>query len=205
LESNGFLRGAPSCGSRVWQQSRKRPPMMAQAMRTMTVRNTVLSSSMDRTPWLLAFGFGDNTPVRGLVQARYGTQDFQRLRSQRAPEGLLCMFYLAALAALTYDSLLVRLRRTVRGHHRLRLCPRRRWLRDRSRSRLCGKGVAMTQILQFPHPAIAFDPETIKIVSQAFDDAWEKIQKSGSAFAKPAYANAMREEIAAHHRYGRER
>jgi hypothetical protein len=56
----------------------------------------------------------------------------------------------------------------------------------------------MTQILQFPHPAIAFDPETIKIVSLAFDDAWEKIQKSGSAFAKPAYANAMREEIAKH-------
>jgi hypothetical protein len=56
----------------------------------------------------------------------------------------------------------------------------------------------MTQILQFPHPAIAFDPETIKIVSMAFDDAWEKIRMSGSEFAKPAYANAMREEIAKH-------
>jgi hypothetical protein len=56
----------------------------------------------------------------------------------------------------------------------------------------------MTQILQFPHPAIAFGPETIKIVSLAFDAAWEKIEKSGSEFAKPAYANAMREEIAKH-------
>ena len=46
----------------------------------------------------------------------------------------------------------------------------------------------MTQILQFPHSAIAFDPETIKIVSLAFDDAWKKIQKSGSKFAGPAYA-----------------
>jgi hypothetical protein len=56
----------------------------------------------------------------------------------------------------------------------------------------------MTQILQFPHPAIAFGPETIKIVSLAFDAAWEKIEKSGSEFAKPAYANAMRKEIAKH-------
>ena len=56
----------------------------------------------------------------------------------------------------------------------------------------------MPQILQFPHPAIVFDPETVKIVSGAFDDAWKKIQQSGSEFAKPAYANAMREEIAKH-------
>jgi hypothetical protein len=63
---------------------------------------------------------------------------------------------------------------------------------------VCDTGVTMTQILQFPHPGISFDPETIKIVSLAFADAWEKIQKSGSEFAKPAYANAMREEIAKH-------
>ena len=56
----------------------------------------------------------------------------------------------------------------------------------------------MAQILEFPHPAIVFDPETIKIVSQAFDDAWEKIEKSGNKLAKPAFANAMREEIAKH-------
>jgi hypothetical protein len=69
----------------------------------------------------------------------------------------------------------------------------------------------MAQVLEFPHSAIAFDPETVKIVSQAFDDAWEKIEKSGNKFAKPAYANApvrighlsqvhvsMREEIAKH-------
>ena len=33
----------------------------------------------------------------------------------------------------------------------------------------------MPQIVQFPHPAMAFDPETVKIVSVAFDDAWKKI------------------------------
>jgi hypothetical protein len=56
----------------------------------------------------------------------------------------------------------------------------------------------MAQVLEFPHPAIVFDPDTVKIVSRAFDDAWEKIEKSGNKFAKPAYANAMREEIAKH-------
>ena len=52
----------------------------------------------------------------------------------------------------------------------------------------------MPQVVQFPRPAIVFDPETVKIVSVAFDDA----QQSGSEFARPAYANAMREEIAKH-------
>ena len=56
----------------------------------------------------------------------------------------------------------------------------------------------MPQVVQFPRPAIVFDPETVKIVSVAFDDAWKKIQQSGSEFARPAYANAMREEIAKH-------
>jgi hypothetical protein len=54
----------------------------------------------------------------------------------------------------------------------------------------------MIQILQFPRPPIALDPETVKSVSLAFDSAWEKIQNSGSGCARPAYANAMREEIA---------
>ena len=44
----------------------------------------------------------------------------------------------------------------------------------------------MPQILEFPRGAIIFDPEIIKIVAQAFDDAWDKIEKSGSGFARPA-------------------
>ena len=34
--------------------------------------------------------------------------------------------------------------------------------------------------------------------AQALDDAWDEIEKSGSEFARPAYANATREEIAKH-------
>jgi hypothetical protein len=56
----------------------------------------------------------------------------------------------------------------------------------------------MTQFLQAPHPPIALDPETVKSVSLAFENAWEKIRDSGSGFARPAYAGAMREEIAKH-------
>jgi hypothetical protein len=56
----------------------------------------------------------------------------------------------------------------------------------------------MSQILQFPHPSIALDPEIVKSVSSAFDAAWEEIQNSGSGLAGPAYASAMREEIARH-------
>ena len=56
----------------------------------------------------------------------------------------------------------------------------------------------MPQILEFPRGAIVFDPEIIKIIAQALDDAWDKIKKSGSGFARPAYANATREEIAEH-------
>ena len=56
----------------------------------------------------------------------------------------------------------------------------------------------MPQILEFPRGAIVFDPEAIKIVAQALDDAWDEIEKSGSEFARPAYANATREEIAKH-------
>jgi hypothetical protein len=44
-------------------------------------------------------------------------------------------------------------------------------------------GVAMPEILEFPRGAIVFDPEIIKIVAQALDDAWDKIEKSGSGFA----------------------
>jgi hypothetical protein len=75
---------------------------------------------------------------------------------------------------------------------------RRRWPRDQLGSRLFGNGVVMAQIVEFPRGAIVFDPEIIKIVAQALDDAWDKIAKSGSEFARPAYANATREEIAKH-------
>jgi hypothetical protein len=63
---------------------------------------------------------------------------------------------------------------------------------------LYGKGAALIQVLPFPHPPIALDPEAVKSVSLAFDQAWEEIRTSGSGFARPAYRGAMREEIARH-------
>jgi hypothetical protein len=56
----------------------------------------------------------------------------------------------------------------------------------------------MSEVIEFPRPPIAFDPETVQSLSLAFDTAWEKIRESGSGFARPAYASAMREEIAKH-------
>ena len=42
----------------------------------------------------------------------------------------------------------------------------------------------------------SFDPEAIKVLASAFDDAWEAVQRSGGALSKPAYAGAIREVIA---------
>ena len=83
-------------------------------------------------------------------------------------------------------------------HHRQRLLSRRRWPRDQLHSRLFGNGGRHASNSRIPRGAIVFDPEAIKIVAQALDDAWDEIEKSGSEFARPAYANATREEIAKH-------
>jgi hypothetical protein len=41
-----------------------------------------------------------------------------------------------------------------------------------------------------------FDPESIKVLVFALDDAWSRIQNSRSWFARPAYARATREVLA---------
>ena len=41
-----------------------------------------------------------------------------------------------------------------------------------------------------------FDPETILILSLALDDAWSRIENSGSTFSRPFYARAVREVLA---------
>ena len=56
----------------------------------------------------------------------------------------------------------------------------------------------MPEILEFPRGAIVFDPEIIKIVAQALDDAWDKIGKSAVGSPDRPDANATREEIAKH-------
>jgi hypothetical protein len=55
------------------------------------------------------------------------------------------------------------------------------------------KGDVMVEIREF---ITVFYPEAIQVLASALDDAWDRIQKSGSRFARPAYARAMREVLA---------
>jgi hypothetical protein len=41
-----------------------------------------------------------------------------------------------------------------------------------------------------------FDPESITVLVSALEDVWDRIQKSRSWFARPAYARATREVLA---------
>ena len=54
----------------------------------------------------------------------------------------------------------------------------------------------MADIVDLIKPEIAFDPETISVLSTALEEAWERLLKSGSECTRPAYARAMREVIA---------
>jgi hypothetical protein len=56
----------------------------------------------------------------------------------------------------------------------------------------------MVEILKFIQTATVFDPEFIHMLATAFDEAWNRIETSGSRFARPGYARAMREVIAKH-------
>jgi hypothetical protein len=47
-------------------------------------------------------------------------------------------------------------------------------------------------------PNASFDPETLNLLSDAFEDAWIKIRTSGNRLARPGYANVMREVMAKH-------
>jgi hypothetical protein len=42
----------------------------------------------------------------------------------------------------------------------------------------------------------SFDPEAVKTLSAAFDEAWEKVIQSGSTFARPAFERGAREVLA---------
>ena len=42
----------------------------------------------------------------------------------------------------------------------------------------------------------SFDPEAIKVLASAFDEAWEAVQRSGGALSRPAYAGTIREVLA---------
>jgi hypothetical protein len=51
-------------------------------------------------------------------------------------------------------------------------------------------------MLAFIQPESAFDPETIEVLASAFDNAWDRLRKSGSRFARPGYSRAAQEVIA---------
>ena len=42
----------------------------------------------------------------------------------------------------------------------------------------------------------AFDPEVIETLVAAYEDAWHKIEQSGSTFASPRYRRAAQEIVA---------
>ncbi len=54
----------------------------------------------------------------------------------------------------------------------------------------------MARIVDLIRPEIAFDPETISVLSAALEEAWDRLLESGSECTRPAYARAMREVIA---------
>ena len=54
----------------------------------------------------------------------------------------------------------------------------------------------MVGILKFGKAVTDFDPDLILAMASALDDAWNRIEKSGSRFARPGYARATREVVA---------
>jgi hypothetical protein len=56
----------------------------------------------------------------------------------------------------------------------------------------------MAQDLQFASSNASFDPETVNLLSIAFEGAWQRVQTSGNRLARPGYANVMREVMAKH-------
>jgi hypothetical protein len=55
----------------------------------------------------------------------------------------------------------------------------------------------MVEILKFVQTATVFDPEFIQVLASALEEAWGRIEASGSRFARPGFARAMREVVIA--------
>jgi hypothetical protein len=54
----------------------------------------------------------------------------------------------------------------------------------------------MRNIIDLVERQNVFDPESIRLLASAFEDAWDRIEKSGNRLAGPGYSRAMREVIA---------
>jgi hypothetical protein len=52
--------------------------------------------------------------------------------------------------------------------------------------------------LKFIPSEASFDPETVNLLSDAFEVAWQKVQTSGHRLARPGYANMIRGVMAKH-------
>jgi|HubBroStandDraft_6_1064221.scaffolds.fasta_scaffold1042058_2 hypothetical protein len=57
-------------------------------------------------------------------------------------------------------------------------------------------GETMAEIREFFNAQSAFDPEAIQTLASALEDVWRTVETSGSRFARPAYARAIREVLA---------
>jgi hypothetical protein len=56
----------------------------------------------------------------------------------------------------------------------------------------------MAQDLKFVSTNTSFDPETVNLLSDAFESAWQRVRTSGNRLARPGYAGVMREVMAKH-------
>jgi hypothetical protein len=54
----------------------------------------------------------------------------------------------------------------------------------------------MVEVLRLFRRETAFAPETIEILAAALDEAWERLEKSGSRLTRPGYSRVMREVVA---------
>ena len=55
-------------------------------------------------------------------------------------------------------------------------------------------GNKMAEVLKFRETA--FTPETVQILADALDEAWDRLRQSGSQLARLAYSRVMREVVA---------
>jgi hypothetical protein len=62
--------------------------------------------------------------------------------------------------------------------------------------RVLGRAPALLRVLVKHALAGAFDSEEVKILTDAFDQAWKAVEESGVCFASNTYKNATREVLA---------
>jgi hypothetical protein len=56
----------------------------------------------------------------------------------------------------------------------------------------------MAEDIKFIPSDASFDPETVNLLSDAFEHTWHKVQTSGNRLARPGYASMTREVMAKH-------